>query len=117
MSEYDLERSTLDLEEDLITRYILAVFYYSVNGPNWVIDSNPFWLSEAKHVCDWRSVVCSNDKVVGIEELFVIDMLGKIPLELNSLPSLTTIVVEQNLLGLEGPLTNLRKCCCDPWLP
>jgi len=111
LSEHDLEYSMATEEDDVITRYVLAVFFYRLNGPHWSNQSSPSWLDETQHVCEWRSIECNgDDDVVGFREHEIIGMQGRLPLELNALPYFTSILIAQNdILGLEGPLTNLSK--------
>lgn len=40
-----------DVSKDFVQRYIMAVFYFSLDGPNWTNQMN--FLSE-KSVCDWH---------------------------------------------------------------
>jgi hypothetical protein len=59
---------------DIIQRYVLALFYYSLNGGNWTTcggrvgsdcEGLPF-LSE-NSVCDWHYVTCTDGTIVQID--------------------------------------------------
>jgi hypothetical protein len=102
LADVDTELSVLMNEGDVITRYVLAVFYCSLNSPNM--------LDPTRNVCDWQGVKCSNGTVEAIEELSLIGLTGTLPQELNALSSLTSLYIEGNgIQGLQGPLTNLRE--------
>ena len=44
------------MDETIMERYALSVFYHSMNGENWEHNSNWTTSSEA---CDWSGVVCN----------------------------------------------------------
>ena len=44
--------------ETLLQRYILAILYYSTDGPNWKISTK--WLSYS-HECDWLGIICNEN--------------------------------------------------------
>jgi hypothetical protein len=45
--------------DELVTRFVLAVFYFATDGENWV--DNEGWLSEGS-VCDWAGFSCLNNE-------------------------------------------------------
>ena len=44
------------LDETIMERYALSVFYYSMNGDNWLY--NDGWLTSSE-TCDWYGVTCN----------------------------------------------------------
>ena len=62
-----VDKFDLDVSSDNFTeRYVLAVFYFSLNGDSWnkVMSPNVKWLSKDKHHCDWWGVDCDGNKFV-----------------------------------------------------
>ena len=49
-------------------RYILAVFYFSLNGDKWSFNDGKIWLSKESS-CDWSGVGCDRDGVIQKLEL------------------------------------------------
>jgi hypothetical protein len=89
-------------------RYVMAVFYYSMNGENWVEEFS--WLDPRRDVCDWDRITCAGGGVKTIEETKPINMIGTIPTELNALPYLEDLILGNNQIrGLAGPIENLSK--------
>jgi len=62
-------------EDEIIMRYILNVFFFSLGGPNWSSAEN--WLSNAP-LCQWEYIKCNNDLV---QEISIVDqnLRGRIP--------------------------------------
>ena len=50
--------------QTLVTRYILAVFYYSLQGPSWLASNG--WLEQIDQ-CMWQYITCVNSSVVSID--------------------------------------------------
>jgi len=67
VDKFDIDVSTDEFNE----RYILAVFYFSLNGSSWVdvMSPNVNWLNEDRHHCDWKGVVCDGNKYVIVIQL------------------------------------------------
>jgi hypothetical protein len=73
--------------EQVKARYILAVFYFSLGGPNWLKADG--WLKTEVGVCDWDRVGCDPDGMVkSIDEQKSVNLRGEIPSELQHLPML-----------------------------
>jgi hypothetical protein len=73
----------------LLTRYVLAVFYYSLGGHNWAMSGG--WLEPQLEVCDWQFVNCTGEEiqtVQAIEVVFGNNLQGPLPSELQHLPRL-----------------------------
>ena len=49
----------------IVSRWILASFYYALNGDDWF--NNRGWLSANNDECDWHGITCSEGKVTRIE--------------------------------------------------
>lgn len=109
-------------EQDVLARYALAVFYYTLGGPNWVTEisnqqpNGASWLENRgtidgiQNVCDWQGISCSGGLVESIQFLSSKRLRGDLPTELNVMSSLRSLQIENNeIQGLKGPLTNLRK--------
>ncbi len=48
----------------LVDRYILAVFYYALDGDNWDVEENEIsWLSGLSH-CYWLGITCTAEGAV-----------------------------------------------------
>lgn len=97
-----------DIEDTLAVtqRYALAVFYYSMNGPDWTGSSN--WLDPSTNVCEWTGITCIAGEVAAIKELNPINMEGELPTELDALSSLESLVIEKNTVrGFVGPINTL----------
>eukprot|EP00980_Cylindrotheca_fusiformis_P021654 scaffold8505_cov130-Cylindrotheca_fusiformis.AAC.20 len=88
----------------LMERFVLAIFYYSTNGPNWTYEweDGPNYLSDVflgnTSVCDWhgldgiddQGVFCDDEsRVVGLESNNKFN--GTIPTELGSATSLSRL--------------------------
>jgi hypothetical protein len=99
---------TYNGKEDVINRYALAVFYYSLSGDKWI--NRTHWLSPTEYYCNWYGVVCCNDdirtstlcnsnefgKIIEID-LFRNNLIGPIP-DVISLfnPSLYSLYLSEN---------------------
>lgn len=62
-----VDKFDLDVSSDKFNeRYVLTVFYFSLNGFYWnkFMAPNVNWLSEDKHHCDWWGVDCNGNKYV-----------------------------------------------------
>ena len=89
-------------------RYVLAVFYYSLNGDNW--DETTPWLDPQVGECEWGRILCVGEDVIAIREDAAINLKGTIPSELNALPLLEELSLTRNqILGLAAPIVNLSK--------
>ena len=51
----------------IIERYILAVFYFSTNGPKWPNHVSVGWLSPLP-VCQWAWIVCDDDTNMRVQD-------------------------------------------------
>jgi hypothetical protein len=97
LADNDMNTSIEDTEE-LQSRYILAVFYYSLDGPSWIETENA-WLSAADK-CAWNGVTCNEDS--GVESIIqdtYANFAGIVPDELQSLTTLGkySFLVSSNL--------------------
>jgi hypothetical protein len=131
LSEVDITNTTTITTQDdpnntnetsLVTeRYVMAVFYYSLNGESWDdIDNN--WLDPFLSVCEWsRAIICGEEgedsggrgTIQAIrQESNNIQLDGTIPSELDALPHLEELTLTRNRIvgGLAGPIHNLSKC-------
>lgn len=61
LSSDDLSDWSVFDDDEIIERYILALFYFSTNGDLW--SNNNEWLS-AIHVCSWYGILCWEGKRV-----------------------------------------------------
>jgi hypothetical protein len=50
------ENSTDEEMQVALSRYVLAVFYYSLNGSSWISDSG--WLDATLGHCSWEFISC-----------------------------------------------------------
>ena len=86
VSDQDKLSDTEDIEK-LNVRYILAVFYYSMNGPNWLDSSD--WLDGELDECAWQRLECDQSGLVtDITEGADVNIKGKLPSELQHLVAL-----------------------------
>jgi hypothetical protein len=77
--------SSPDDIKKLKTRYILAVFYFSLGGTNW-IEGNSTWLDPVTDECTWAGVECNDDGLLSSITLDVLmNIIGSIPQELQFL--------------------------------
>jgi len=54
--------------KELLERYILTIFYHSMNGYNW--NDNTNWLYKDSSICDWFGITCEkNDDFIGVTEI------------------------------------------------
>ena len=62
VDKFDLDVSSDNFNE----RYVLVVFYFSLNGDSWnkVTSPNVQWLSKDVHHCDWGGIDCDVNKFV-----------------------------------------------------
>jgi len=78
----DTDSVSKSCSDNLVQRYVLAVFYYSLNGRNW--KRNNFWLS-SENECKWEGILCTNNS----------EYLRK--LQLSNNPTIFQEVSEMNL--------------------
>ncbi len=92
---------------EILERYVLAVLYYSTNGPNWKLAELSF--RDGISACDWnnglthdhdeaRGIYCSGKSTVQRVLLSSVGLTGTIPWELNLLGDLIEITVNHNAL-------------------
>ena len=90
----------------LLQRYILAVFYFSMLGNDWILCSGyttisdcateeQRWLSEATE-CDWHGITCNNEGRVTHLDLPNNGLDGTLPVELFSLTSMEGLSLGHN---------------------
>eukprot|EP00980_Cylindrotheca_fusiformis_P007191 scaffold1514_cov118-Cylindrotheca_fusiformis.AAC.11 len=96
--------------EQLRSRYIMAVFYYSLDGPSWVDTTNE-WLSEADE-CSWNGVTCNTENQL---QSIVLDsfmnIAGTVPSELQLTMPFSTETLDlkkNNVAGLGAALSSLK---------
>jgi hypothetical protein len=98
-------------EARLIQRYILAVFYFSTNGDDWLYcgrsdatcggdPDEASWLSESSE-CVWLGIECTDNESVDrifFSRTFGNNLNGTLPSELTFLSSLERIILQNNLI-------------------
>jgi hypothetical protein len=86
---------TDDQVEVMKTRYILAVFYYALQGDKWFKSNG--WLGSDLNHCEWEFISCDGSLVIGIKTKVQLggqpeagnnNMKGPLPAELMYLPFL-----------------------------
>jgi hypothetical protein len=94
--------------EYAVTRFALAVMYYSTGGKTWSTSTN--WLSTEYH-CNWHgvqccenlrgSLMCQSDDFGRVLEvdLFRNNLIGTIPASMALLPYLQSLYLSENSLG------------------
>lgn len=89
--------------DDIIQRYLLALFYYATGGPNWTNATN--WLTSASE-CTWLGVACEDTsdsgRVTSIE-LPSNNLGGSLPEELAQLTALQSIELPLNMISSTLP--------------
>jgi len=107
---------------ELVTRYIMAVFFYATSGKNWQNDLN--FLSPSQSTCDWYAifpppvgqvgVLCNQNtkQILGLS-LISNNVVGSFPQELSHLTTLTYLEsIANSITGTIpnewGALTKLR---------
>jgi hypothetical protein len=88
LSEIDEEIEGEDLDR-LVTRYVLAVFYYSLEGQNWIASDG--WLDPQKEVCEWKFIDCIGNETKTVQAIEVSsrnNLKGVLPSELQHLSDL-----------------------------
>jgi hypothetical protein len=77
-------------DDRLMVRYALAVFYFALNGSNWIVQAN--FLSSADHECDWTivniGVACDSNRRVNVLSLANNGLSGTLPDEIELLSTL-----------------------------
>lgn len=94
-----------------LQRYILAVLFYSLNGPSW--KERRGWLSFDSE-CTWHGITCNAKNEVSMIWLPDNNLKGTLPHELAHLYPVDTIAVHQNKVSGPIPqvytdLVNLRQ--------
>jgi hypothetical protein len=82
-----------DTIDDISQYWTLAIIYFALGGPNWLVDRN--WLT-GKSVChqDWFGVTCSQDNTSVISiKMISNDLIGSLPTEITFLSTLHQIVL------------------------
>lgn len=103
-----------NVQEHALTRFALAVIYYTTGGAGW--KNNSEWLSAANH-CDWYGVACCQDvpasrfcaefdslNLVEID-LYDNNLVGTIPHSFEVLTDLQSLFLNENWLTGEIPAT------------
>mmetsp|Transcript_29479 Transcript_29479/g.43283 ORF Transcript_29479/g.43283 Transcript_29479/m.43283 type:complete len:460 (-) Transcript_29479:573-1952(-) len=83
-------------------RYIMALFYFALNGESWSL--NMGWLLGVSE-CKWYGVSCNSSGQVGSIEIESNRLKGQLPTEITSLPSLYEVNVRNNQIS--GPISPL----------
>jgi len=102
----------------IVDRYVMALFYYSTNGPEWYDSGN--FLNTKKHICDWGTITLNEtdfhyvqvyENAIGCDQsgnveamIFRVNNLeGQIPIELSKYnASLISLYLDGN--GLHGSI-------------
>ena len=93
IADEDTTFSTTEDRNEMITRYTLAVMYYSTGGAEWINDWK-LWLDANANECEWEGITCTDDgEVRGIEITENIGMEGYIPEELQHLSALRKLTM------------------------
>lgn len=92
-------------DDGLLQRWILAVLYFQLDGPNWEVDS---FLS-GDDECNWDGVTCNDVSQVTSVVLTDVGLLGVVPPEITDLDELTTLDLRGNRLEGEVP----DELCAD----
>ena len=82
----------------IVERYVLALFYYKLDGPAWN-DANG-WFLRPDH-CDWKGVSCGNGEVEEIQ-MNSNNLKGQIPAEISNMKGLLSLRMYNN--NLEGSI-------------
>eukprot|EP00980_Cylindrotheca_fusiformis_P014979 scaffold4106_cov64-Cylindrotheca_fusiformis.AAC.1 len=85
---------------ELLERFSLATFYYSVGGDSLPKFDND-WLTISSH-CDWRDVNCDEDGRVTALKIYHSKMHGTLPTEIGNLKRLRDLNLSLN--ELVGPI-------------
>jgi hypothetical protein len=76
-------------DRNLLTRYVLAVFYYSLGGQSWVTSEG--WIEPEVEACDWQFINCTLNEMEHVTAIHVESrngLQGVLPSELQHLPRL-----------------------------
>lgn len=103
-------------DERLVQRYVLAVFYSTLNTRGWEKDGDG-WMS-GKPECEWGGVKCDESSRVTEIQLSNKHLDGPIPYEIGSLAHLTSIDLSNNDITGDvprslGKLFSLEKMILD----
>ncbi|CAJ1970496.1 unnamed protein product [Cylindrotheca closterium] len=102
-------------DENMSERYLVALFYYAMQGDNWFTSDNHL---SGRPVCDWKGITCTTTSPSGTKETVISIQLernnlsGSIPNEIGSFSSLQRLYLTGNqirgsLPGTLGNCTNL----------
>lgn len=83
----------------LTQRYVMSLFYYSLNGGGWKNITS--WLSSAAE-CNWEQVECINNRVTTID-LTGKNVSGSIPEEISNLIDLENLILYDNKITSSIP--------------
>ena len=84
-------------EKVYIQRYVIALFYLSLDGSNWASHNN--WLDLSVSECDWFGVECGNDNMITELNLSQNNLVGSIPSEVKNLDQLEKLILSDNNLN------------------
>ena len=99
---------TQGIEQFFLQRYFMTVFYFAMNGEQWLEQEK--WLSPSLHICDWSfGFICNTDQtsqqiVTGID-LPRNGISGNIPNEISLMEGLTTLRLAKNAVNGTIPTT------------
>mmetsp|Transcript_29366 Transcript_29366/g.32510 ORF Transcript_29366/g.32510 Transcript_29366/m.32510 type:complete len:729 (+) Transcript_29366:372-2558(+) len=84
-------------DERIIQRYVLAVFYYSTNGPESWKSNN--WLEgdECSNLC-WTGINCNDDNIVQAISFDNAGLQGTLPNEIGSLTMMENLIIKNHPL-------------------
>jgi hypothetical protein len=89
----------------VIQRYILVLFYFSLNGDQWLDSGDERFLIRHKSECQWAGVTCSEDEeaVISLHIPFN-NLTGTLPSELGHLSKLQWLNLTDNYIA--GSISN-----------
>ena len=86
----EIPESGIDIQPKFLVRYVLAVFYFSLEGSSWLGSSG--WLDVDTDECGWEHIQCNSDgSIAEIIEESGSNFVGTLPSELQHLKGLCTL--------------------------
>lgn len=79
-------------------RYLMALFYYSLGGPDWINSTPNFFLNPQKHECEWMGIVCNHKGNITATSFDANNLKGQIPNEIRKIQEMRSLIIKNNLL-------------------